>query len=406
MSRKPQKEPILSAPETPGGAAQLEFSLLHVGYLRILAVQFGFGFTYSSFLLLPKFLKTELHASAAEIGWVAGIALVAAAVVSPFVGSSSAYVERRTLLGFSLLAAGICGVLFTFAKDVGPLVYVLRILQGLSWVLVFNCTATMTADIVPQHRMSQAIGFLGVAMMATNALAPALVEPAAAVYGWGLAFGVPACLALLALLLIPSLPRDLKETETGPVPQLPRSSHPVFYAALVMGAGLGVMFTFTQPFALSLGATRVGDFFFGYVATALFVRIALSGLSDRIGPGRVATLSLVPYALVLLLTANLTPNTLPLLGAGLGASHGLMYPALMATGLAGLSRRQRLVFMGWVTFAFNAGFATCVLGLGPVADAVGYPTVFLATGIFVASGLVPMGLRQSLSRKTATQGLG
>ncbi len=392
MSYPPTKEPSISAPEN-GQRPQV----LSAAYLRILAVQLAFGFSYSAFLLLPKFLRVELGATATEIGWVSGIALVAAAALSPFVGLSAAYISRRALIAASLLMGGVSGIAFIFASEVGLFVYVLRVMQGLAWVLVFNCTATLTADLVPRERLSQAIGFLGVAMLTTNALAPAVVEPAAEAFGWEIAFGVPSLLSLLSLLVVTRLPREPSKNQVRKVTApLSRRLIPVFYAALLMGAGIGVMFTFTQPYALSLGADRVGDFFFGYVATALFVRVGLSRLSDRVGPAKVATLALIPYALVVWGTAHLTPPLLPILGAGLGASHGFMYPALMATGLGDLQTTQRPVFVGWLTFSFNSGFAASVLGLGAVADSWGYPVVFTVTGCAIASGVLPLAISQGV----------
>src|SRR6478736_871796 len=316
-------------------------------YLRILAVQMAFGLSYSAFLLLPKYLRLELGANAQDIGAVAGAAVVAAAVLAPFIGLSARWVSRRLLVGCALILAGLAGATFTLVPGLGPLMYLIRVLQGVAWIIVFQCTATMVADLVPKERLSQAIGFLGVAMLATNALAPAVVEP----------------------------------------------------IADRLGCGIGVMFTFTQPYALSLGATRVGDFFFGYVAMAMFVRLGLSNLADRVGPARVATFSMILYAVVVGSAAWLEPHLLVLAGLGLGACHGLMYPALMATGMADLRPEERPVFMGWTSLAFNGGSAATVLCLGPVADRYGYPVIFWTVGALIATGILPLAITRGVIGK-------
>lgn len=370
-------------------------------YLRILAVQMAFGLSYSAFLLLPKYLRLELGANAQDIGAVAGAAVVAAAVLAPFIGLSARWVSRRLLVGCALILAGLAGATFTLVPGLGPLMYLIRVLQGVAWIIVFQCTATMVADLVPKERLSQAIGFLGVAMLATNALAPAVVEPIADRFGWGIAFGVPGLLSLLCVLLVPGLPGPVA---TEPAPKS-RSSFarptvlPVHYGSLLMGCGIGVMFTFTQPYALSLGATRVGDFFFGYVAMAMFVRLGLSNLADRVGPARVATFSMILYAVVVGSAAWLEPHLLVLAGLGLGACHGLMYPALMATGMADLRPEERPVFMGWTSLAFNGGSAATVLCLGPVADRYGYPVIFWTVGALIATGILPLAITRGVIGK-------
>lgn len=379
-------------------------------YLRILGVQMAFGLSYSAFLLLPKYLRLELGASASDIGAVAGAAVVAAAVLAPLVGWSERFVSRRVLVGLALFLAGVTGATFTLVPGLGPLIYALRILQGAAWIIVFQCTATMVADLVPKERLSQAIGFLGVSMLVTNALAPAVVEPVADRFGWGVAFGVPGLLSFLSLLLVPGLP-DGRAEPSGPQSRSAAARPtvlPIHYGSLLMGAGIGVMFTFTQPFALALGATRVGDFFLGYVAMAVFVRVGLSTLADRVGPARVATAAMVLYALVVGSAGSLTPSLLLVFGLGLGACHGLMYPALMATGLADLRPDERALFMGWTSLAFNAGSAATVLCLGPVADRFGYPVIFWTVGALIATGILPLAITRGViprPRLFATQRL-
>lgn len=370
-------------------------SLFTPAFLGVLAVQMAFGLSYSAFLLLPKYLRVELDATATEIGWVNGTALVAAAAMAPFVGISARFVRRKVLLGWGLALEGTAAVAFALTDSLGAEVYLLRVLQGLAWVIVFNATATMVADTVPRERMAQGLGYLGVAMLGTNALAPALTEPVAAHFGWSVAFGSPAFVVFASLLVVRRLPDT---TTVGPRRAGRRvasgASMACYYGSLMMGAGIGVMFTFTQPYALSLGAERVGSFFLGYTAAAVFVRVGLAGLSDRVGPGRVAVLALSGYALVVLATSQLTPGLLVTLGTALGLCHGFFYPAVTASGLAGLLPEERPVFMGWFACAFNSGYALAVLSLGPVADGYGYPVIFVAVGVAIATGVVPLVLTQ------------
>ena len=168
-----------------------------------------------------------------------------------------------------------------------------------------------------------------------------------------------------------------------------------------MGAGLGVMFTYLQPFALQQGATDVGQLFLGYAAAATAVRVLLGGVSDRIGPAKVAAGALGLYSLTVLAASQLTPGLLIYLGVALGVSHGFLYPALTAAGLCVVQREQRGRFLGWFAFCFNAGFAVTVLLLGPAADRYGYAPIFLVTGAALAGGVLPLlrfaPLQRSLS---------
>lgn len=375
--------------------------ILTPGFVRIVIVQVAFGVSYSAFLLLPKYLRTVLNASAAEIGFMAGICLVGAALASPVVGALAGRFDRRWLLALSLVLEGASAILFTQVTEVGPFAYTLRLLQGIAFVILFNCTATLVADHVPQARLGQAVGYLGLSMICTNALAPALTEPLAARFGWKIAFGAPGGVALLAVFVLDKL--DGSRESTPSVKKMTRSVPGLFavhYGSFLMGAGIGTLFTFVQPYVLSQGAVDVGQFFFGYVAAAIMARGFFGSVPDRLGLARVAGAALLLYSLTTMGAAYVTPATLPVLGFFLGLSHGFIYPALSARGFSLTPPGMRSVFMGWFAFAFNAGFAIAVLLLGPLADRFGFAPIFIGTGLCIATGVRPL-LVERRARATA-----
>lgn len=386
-----QASPILADADSPQEQPATLFSR---PFVALLGIQFLFGLSYSSFLLLPKFLRLSLHATATEIGQVSGAATVVAAAVAPFSGYLGQRWSRRGILTMALVAEGLAAVGFCFATEVGPFVFLLRALQGAAWVSVFNVTATWAADLVPSSRLAQAIGYLGSAMLVTNALAPGLAEPLAERFGYAPVFGGAGCVIVLAFVVV-SL---LKETRNAPtvVSQLQRFAQDAvlraprvlatYYGSFLLGAGIGAMFTYVQPYALDKGAKAVGEFFFGYVAAAIFVRVTFAKLADRVGPVNVAVFAFSIYAITVGATAILEPSWLAICGVSLGTSHGLAYPALTAAGFAAVGPALRARFMGWYTFGFNFGFALTVLTLGPVVDAYGYPWLFTTVGLFIGTG--------------------
>ena len=96
------------------------------------------------------------------------------------------------------------------------------------------------------------------------------------------------------------------------------------------------------------------------------------------------------YGFIVIGASALTPSLLAVFGLGLGAVHGLIYPALTAFALNRVSPQERGSVMGWMAGSYNAGFALCVLGLGPVADRTGFPAIFLSAGVLVLTGVVPL----------------
>jgi MFS family permease len=159
--------------------------------------------------------------------------------------------------------------------------------------------------------------------------------------------------------------------------------------SLAAGMGFGMLATFTQPYALSLGAEHVASLFVGYTCTALFVRLGLGSAVDRWGRRRAAFVSLVLYALTALAAASLQPNWLFVLGLGFGVAHGLAWPSLCALAVEGAARGRVGSALTRVQASFGIGSMAAVLCGGHLVTAFGYPTAFVlaaaAMGVFVTT---------------------
>ena len=372
--------------------------LLTAPFVMVLCLQFCFGLSYSTFFLLPKFLARQFHANADAIGAVAATALLASVLASPWTGAWLDRGARRPFIGYGALVNGLSGCGFALIHSVSWPIFGLRVVHGVSYGLVFNGIVTLAADLAPPKKLGQAIGLCGAASIVSNAVAPTLSEPIADHYGWSWVFLMAGGAALFTSLLSLALREPAHASE--PIADAELAGSPSAFALMLEpqrigaficsaanGAAFGAMFTFTQPFALSLGASVVSSFFLGYTVVALSVRLFLGGAADAWGRRRVALAALVLYGLVASLTSQLRPQLLFAAGAGLGFAHGLLYPSLNALAAEGIPRARRGAVMSYFFGCFGAGSALWVLGQGVVAKAYGYPVVFLVTGLLVWSAI-------------------
>ncbi len=372
--------------------------LLTRDFGALLVAQAGFGYAFSSFLLLPKFLVSELAAGPEVIGRVEAIQGIAIVVLMPLVGGVVDRLGRRGFLTAGALLMAVSSFAFAGVDEVGPLLYALRALQGFAFAMAFSAGAALALDLAPPQRLAQAIGFFGSTFLAMNAVAPAVVEELAATRGWGAAFATAGVSASLCAVLSRFLGDRRSPLRAGePVSGVwefarrPRQLRTSLVIALA-GAALGVVFRFYQPFALEIGIERVRGFFVAYAAAAVFVRIALGQLVDRGGRRRVALVCLVFYVAILLGMTQLAPGTLALFGAAMGATHGLFYPSLNAVAAEGVGPRERGKVMAVFQAAWQVGFAIAQAGLGVLAQRRGYPAVFLAGALCALAGLVVLKL--------------
>lgn len=371
-------------------------SLFTRSFVALLAAQASFGFSFSSFFLLPKFMSVELGAGPAEIGRVSAIFYLAAVCLQPLMGS---IVDRRGRRPFltagALLMAPACAA-FVFVDELGPLIYVLRAVQGLAFAMAFVAGSALAVDEAPPERLALALGVFGLTMLSNNALAPVLVEEIADRHGWEPAFLLASLAAGVSALLSLRV-RDrvvhtsgVQVSRLGDVLRRPGAGRVGLVVALT-GAVFGVMFTFPQPFALELGMDHVRGLFVAYTLAAIAARLGLGPFADRLGRRRVTLVALVFYTTASGLAVGLGDWGLVVVGAVFGLAHGLFYPTFNALAVQNLAPDERGKGMALFNAAFNVGFTLGVFGLGILAESAGYPWVFgvasaLAAGAFL--GLV------------------
>ncbi|HEX7479840.1 MAG TPA: MFS transporter [Polyangiales bacterium] len=365
--------------------------------LTVVATQLIFGYSASTFLLMPKYLSTVLGASPSQLGRVGALPSFAAVLAAPFVGSWLDTIGRKPLIALGTSLAAICAALWLCVDHLGPLVYVLQLGNGLAFMLTFNASGTLVTDKAPPERLGQAIGIFGAANMSMSAIAPAAAEALVARAGWRAAFALAACAALCALALSRRI--DEPARNPGHAPRRPslaptlalvRRLSPQAFTMVTCGAAYGAVFTYYQPFVLSQGAKHVSAFFIGFTLAALATRLGLGSLPDRLGRQRVALGSYAFYACTVLAMTQLLPSRLFVLGLLFGCAHGFFYPALNALCVEQTRPEQRGRVMTLVNGSFQLGNMSSVLAFGWVAERYGYPRVFVLAAAITCLGLAAL----------------
>ncbi len=363
-------------------------------FVALLLAQSAFGYAFSSFFLLPKFITTELGAGPDRIGIVMASFGATSIFCIPLVGSLVDRVGRRPFMtaGAVVMAATALG--FLAVREVGPLLLALRAVQGVAFSMTFIASSTLATDLAPPERLGQALGVFGVSMLSMHAIAPAIAETIVARAGWDSVFVAAAAVSLLCAAGT-AFVREPAARHGGAgaaaslwsVARRPRSLRIMAVTAL-SGAAFGVMMTYPQPFALSLGRENVRGFFIAYAIAAATVRLGFGSVADRLGRDRVSVVSLTAYAAVVLWMAWLRPGWLEPIGAGFGLAHGLFYPAFNALALDAAGPRERGKVMALYNGAFNAGNSGATLSLGFLAASAGYPAVFMVAAAGVFAGVL------------------
>lgn len=370
--------------------------LLSKNFIALIITQTCFGLSFSCFFLLPIFMRRALHASDVQIGSVAALSNVTAVLAFPVVGALNDRFGRKpfVLLGSVLMIGGAAAMLRV--TQVGPLLYGLRALHGVAFALLFNSATTLVSDEVPKERLGNALAVFGSSLLATHAVAPALAEVLANNLGWHSVFWFSSALAVLAAiaaLRVEEPPRQhvLSAGGLGVWPLLKQArTRRVVLTIAATGASFGTVFTFHQPYALSLGMQHVSGFFISYAVCALIARLWLMGLLEHIERKQLSARAMLVYAVAVVGTVWLRPGMLEAVGALMGIAQGVFYPVFNALAIESVEPSQRGSMMALYHGGFNAGIACALLVGGAITSQFGYPTLFVLAALLTASAALSL----------------
>jgi MFS family permease len=405
---------------------QLDDRLLTPAFVALLAMQAAYGFSFSMFYLLPKYLATTGE-TAPRIGLVMSGFGLACIVTIPFLPAILRALGRRGALMAATTLLATAAAAFAIVDRPGWMAIPLRASEGVTWTIMFATAMTLTADMAPRRRLAQALGLAGAASLVMNALAPAVGEPLADRFGYRWAFGLAAVTALGAAALARRLPARYARGAAGstaarndnggaapahaPAPQVDRaaaSSRRAIY--VVLGAGglaFGTLFTFLAPFALEHGVRAIRLFFIGYTAASLTVRLLGGRMTDRLGHRAVATAATVLYGVAVASAGLLGVRHLLGLGLLFGVAHGTVFPALMALLIHDIAPERRPRILGIANGAMSLG-VTAVFAAGVISARIGFPAMFAIAGALAtlsAAGLLRTRPRQGPGPRPAKDSL-
>ena len=369
-------------------------------FVALLGMQAAYGFSFSLFFLLPKYLVTA-GATPTQIGFVMGGFGVACVATIPFLQGIVARLGRRGALMAATLSLALAGVAFALIAPVGLAAVFLRAAEGVTWTIMFSTGLVLTAEMAPPGRLAQAIGLAGGASLIMNAVAPAIGEPLADHFGYRPVFLLAAVAALGASALARRLPVSRPVAHDGPGPQ-PASGESdagagrlrMFFVFAASGLAFSSLFTFLAPFALGQGVRAIRAFFIAYTGSALTVRVLGGRMADRLGHRSIATFALLLYGCVVASTGLLGAHHLFLLGALFGLAHGALFPALMALLINNTPARRRPRVLGIANGAMSMG-VSAVFPAGFLVARIGYPGMFAIAGGLVAASAALIRQRRS-----------
>ena len=382
-----------AAPQTPGLPLSSSLLIGVIGFLTLVDL-------FATQAILPS-LAISYGVSASQIGVAANASTLGMAVAGLLVGAFSANVERKRVIGLSLLVLSVPTALLAFAPNL-TIFAVLRVVQGLFMASAFTLTLTHLAERC-ERRTATALAAYVTGVVASNLIGRLTAAFVASLVGAGSSFLFFACLnvagaALIAVSLTRNAPEPMASNARFWSAWVAHLANPALRRSFAIGFlilfGFIGVFTYVgfvlsqPPHGLSMRA--LGLVFLVFLPSMVTTPMAGS-VSRRVGPGVAlpASLVLALAGLVLMLFPSLASIIAGMVLVGVGT----FFAQAIATGHVGrIAMHDKAAASGLYLSAYYCGGLVGAAVIGQLFDRFGWPVAI--GGVFVALGAAALfGLR-------------
>lgn len=386
------------------GPADFEFLRANLGNLLILTGSV-------MFVLLPEYLQTQKMAKW-EIGIVDGSFWFVSIFVQPWLGPRLDKDGRKIYLTVGSLLMAIAATSYAWIPaELVPMVAA-RLVHGLGFACYLTASWTWVADYAPSHRVGEMFGVFGISGMLSGTIGPGAAEYMVRRLGYDYLFFYGAGVIFAGWLIMLTI-KDRRPENIGQQ-KLPgffrllraRGMRGAVVGSVAFGVAIGAIFAFVAPYLATLKVEGVGPLFACTTLASGASRVLAGRMTDRLGPSRLVTPSLLLLAIgtaglakVSSIRADLVIPFLVISGLAAGLGYGVVYPALNALAICRLTPAARGRGLSLVTASIDCGSTTGAALTGLVSQQFGYPGGFLAI-----SGLVIiLSVAFSLSEQKQTK---
>ena len=374
-----------------GGEARLVSKAFVLAFLA----NFLHTMALHSYVHLPGFVE-DLGGTETLIGTVMATATFTAIMVRPGIGWLMDRRGRRIVILLGGALNLVACLMYLLVDDLGPMLYLVRVIHGVGRAAVFSSIFTLAADVVPADRRAQGLALFGISGIIPLAAGGILGDWLTQNSEYSLLFWSTAGYAVLGVLV--SLPLPETKPETGADAEqgkgfwgviVSKPMLPIWWLGSLFAASLASYFAFIKTYILELGVGTVGLFFTSYALSVIAVRVFTGGLPERIGAHRV----LIPgtFMSVIGLAVLAIGASAPLIavaGVLTGMGHGYAFPILSAMVVERASAADRGVAVSIFTALFDFGLFIGAPSLGLLVDLTDYPTMFVVAASVLAVALV------------------
>lgn len=365
------------------------------------------------YLVNPTIAKyaTTIGATVTLAGVIAGLFSITALVARPFSGLIADRVNRKLLLVTATAVMGVAAAGYSISTSI-PMLIAFRVLHGIAFSVSGTVNVTMIASLVPRSRLSEGVGYYGLANIFATAIGPSLGLGLGDAFGYSVSFlisGIGLGVAALFASRIPfhNIPSPQKSKKGFHFSDLISFRVlPIAVLGGIFSMSNGIITSYLALMGDARGIVGISAYFTVNALVLLLIRPFAGKLADRKGPKFIVYPAMVLDGLALFLLGRAQMLWMVLTAAVFKAcGQGAGQPTLQAYALKKLPPEKSGVASSTYYIGADVG-----QGLGPMAagavvdgcgaDSQGYGIMFTVSSLLFVVGLIGYTVYSKFEQKS------
>lgn len=368
------------------------------GFISIWVSNFFLFLTFYYLLVaLPIYAINHLHGQQASAGLIVTIFLISAIVIRPFAGNFMQKIGKKPIFIVALVLFFIGTLLYFLPQSVGGLLLV-RAFHGIGFGIATTATGTIVADLIPNSRRGEGMGYYSMSMNLAMVIGPFL--GLMAIHSWGTqTLFILACVfALLSLgtgLLIPLPKQEIVRSAEKKQPFkwsniFEPSAVSISFVAALFGIAYSSILSFVSVYADLKGLASVSGYFFVVYAVLMLMARPFTGRwFDRYGANIIIYPCIVLFAVGMFILSGMHNAVFFLVAAGLiGVGYGTLFPSFQTIAIQSAEPQRRGLATATFLSMFDSGIGIGSFLVGFIGDKIGFSSLYFYASIYILLGLV------------------
>lgn len=362
-------------------------------FVLISIANFFLFITYYSLLVtLPTATMQDYNVSETIAGLYTTVFLFAAIIVRFFIGNMVLKFGKRSILMLSFIIFAFCSFVYGL-YDSAMFILVIRFFQGIGFGLATAITATLIADIVPDSRKGEGMGYFVMSSNVAMVIGPFVGLTIFSKYNILILFWIAALSALIALILSwLSNTTDVYEEEVKSDEQIifEKRAIPISLVSSYLGMAYASILSFLALFSYENGFDHVSSYFFTVFAFILLLSRPFTGMwFDRYGSHVIIYPAIILFSLGMFVLGQATSGFAFLCAAGLlGLGWGTLFPSFQTLAVQStVSSRWSLATATYLSI-FDSGIGIGSFVTGLLIKKMSLSSIYTYFSIYILIGIV------------------